>query len=190
MNSIPRPMTLTSRQFAEMARKGAFDTVGRVELRNGMISLMAPVYLRHSSISSALYLALNAALSAGRSALRANIELSLQLAEDFMPTADMVLWDPACVPAGHDGPLPLEAVRLVIEVADTSLDDDLGEKMRGYARSGVTEYWVVDVRGRVIFVHAEPGEDGYRTREVVKFGEAIAARTLDLGFSTAALLNV
>jgi Uma2 family endonuclease len=36
---------------------------------------------------------------------------------------------------------------LVIEVASTSLDDDLGRKRVMYERLGVREYWIVDVLG-------------------------------------------
>jgi Uma2 family endonuclease len=39
---------------------------------------------------------------------------------------------------------------LVIEVASTSLDDDLGRKRVMYERLGVREYWIVDVLGAAV----------------------------------------
>ena len=46
-------------------------------------------------------------------------------------------------------------VLLVIEVADTTLSDDLGPKAALYAEYGVREYWVVDIERRVILIHRE-----------------------------------
>ncbi len=40
-----------------------------------------------------------------------------------------------------------EGVALVIEVAHSSLPDDLTEKRGKYAAAGIAEYWVVDVGG-------------------------------------------
>jgi hypothetical protein len=41
--------------------------------------------------------------------------------------------------------LPTAAdVLLIVEVSDTTLDYDRGEKLRLYARHGIPEYWIVD----------------------------------------------
>jgi Uma2 family endonuclease len=191
MNAVfPTTFRLNHAQFEDMARKGAFATIGRVELRGGVVSLMAPVHFRHSVVKIEFAQLLLDAVRQRGGDLRVLDEISVLCGDRFVPTVDLVVARKSAIEPTLDGPLPIQAVCIAVEVADTSLSDDLGEKMRDFARSGMTEYWVVDVRGRVIFLHAEPGEDGYRTREVVKFGETIAARTLDLGFSTAALLNV
>ena len=47
-------------------------------------------------------------------------------------------------------------IRLVVEVADTTLPFDLAVKAGLYARAGITDYWVVDVRKRRVYVHREP----------------------------------
>lgn len=48
---------------------------------------------------------------------------------------------------------------LVIEVSDTTLRWDIGQKAARYALGGVREYWVIDVEGRQVFVH-RLGQDG------------------------------
>lgn len=48
-------------------------------------------------------------------------------------------------------------VSLIVEVADTSLQNDLTEKAELYATAGIPEYWVVDVLNRVVYVLRDPG---------------------------------
>src|ERR1700722_7409177 len=50
---------------------------------------------------------------------------------------------------------------LLIEVADSSLQDDRKIKGPLYASAGVTEYWIVDIAGGAVEVHREPRDDGY-----------------------------
>lgn len=49
---------------------------------------------------------------------------------------------------------------LVAEVSHASLAYDQGLKARLYARYGVPEYWVIDVKRRRTFVHTAPADDG------------------------------
>ena len=60
-------------------------------------------------------------------------------------------------------------VLLLIEVADASRSFDLSTKAALYARSSITEYWVLDMVNRNIVVHLEPTIDGYRS--VVAYSE-------------------
>lgn len=62
--------------------------------------------------------------------------------------------------AGH----PTTAA-LVIEVADSSLDFDMDDKRRVYARSGIPDYWVVDINGRRLLVFRDPAAGDYTTRQ-------------------------
>ena len=47
-------------------------------------------------------------------------------------------------------------VLLIVEVSDTTLNDDLDRKKTLYARAGVAEYWVLDVTKRRLFVFRNP----------------------------------
>lgn len=49
-----------------------------------------------------------------------------------------------------------EDLRLLVEIADTSLNFDLTVKAALYARAKVFEYWVLDVAGRRLLVHRNP----------------------------------
>lgn len=52
-------------------------------------------------------------------------------------------------------------VRLVVEVADSTLASDRAFKSLTYALAGIDEYWIVNIPGRVLEVHRQPGQDGY-----------------------------
>lgn len=53
-----------------------------------------------------------------------------------------------------------QVVLLVIEISNSTLRFDLGEKARRYAMAGYPEYWVVDIDQRLVHVHRDPNPDG------------------------------
>jgi Uma2 family endonuclease len=57
-------------------------------------------------------------------------------------------------------PTPLDLL-LAVEVSDTTLRFDLTYKAPTYARSGVQEYWVLDITNRRLYIHLEPNASGY-----------------------------
>jgi Uma2 family endonuclease len=57
-------------------------------------------------------------------------------------------------------PSPTDVV-LLIEVSQSSLSRDRGQKMQLYARSAIPEYWIVDVEHRIVIVHRQPEPLGY-----------------------------
>ena len=66
-------------------------------------------------------------------------------------------------------------VRLVIEVADSSLLYDQVEKAPRYATAGVPEVWLVDVSGETVTVYTAPGKDGYMEERLLRRGEEIVS---------------
>jgi Uma2 family endonuclease len=74
----------------------------------------------------------------------------------------------AVVPLGDYSTRHPDGALLVIEVAESSLQFDRDAKGPLYAASGVREYWIVDVAGRVVEVFSEPkGERYTRSRRVL-----------------------
>ena len=70
-------------------------------------------------------------------------------------------------------------VALVVEVADDSLERDRSTKLRVYARAGIPQYWIVNLRQRSIEVYGEPRDDDYRTRVEVPSNGYVAVRIHD-----------
>lgn len=73
-----------------------------------------------------------------------------------------------------EGEVAAARIALVIEVADTSLAEDLAETADRYAHAGVAEYWVIDVASRAIFMHRDPIDGRYPPPERI---EATATAT-------------
>jgi Uma2 family endonuclease len=63
-------------------------------------------------------------------------------------------------------PTPSE-VYLIIEVADSSLTFDREIKAKAYARSGIADYWVLNVNNRQLHVFREPAVDGYQSELIL-----------------------
>ena len=70
-----------------------------------------------------------------------------------------------------------EDLRLVVEIADSSLTFDLTTKAALYARAGIVEYWVLDVARRRLLVHRDPKASGYASIVAYSEHESVAPLT-------------
>lgn len=175
----------TTAEFEQMARTGVFGS-RRVELRRGLMLEMNAQHIPHATVKLNLTLALLAALKAAGLSWRVLSEVSVNFGDLFEPIPDAVIWDDAAV-ADKAGTIPAVAVKLIVEVSDSTLTDDLGDKLAEYATAGLAEYWVADVKNGRIFRHAEPSGEGYARREVAAFGETVTALTFPLTVDTSSL---
>ncbi len=169
--------------YGLLAEAGAFEG-RRTELIDGEVIVMPPQFRPHGMVKLELYDELLIRLRAMGSPLRPVVEFSLDLSETSMP-------DPAItVTSEPRGPnaVPLRSVRLIVEVSDSTLAEDMGKKLRLYAAAGIPKYWVADVNGRVIYQMWGPNDEGYAQSRAIAFGAPIAATTItDLTIDTSAL---
>lgn len=73
----------------------------------------------------------------------------------------------------QDNPGPYDLL-LVGEVSDTTLAYDLQNKANLYAAAGISDYWVLDVMGRRLYVHRRPAPDGYREVRIYSEAEEVS----------------
>jgi Uma2 family endonuclease len=64
-------------------------------------------------------------------------------------------------------------VALIVEVSDTSLAKDRGEKWDNYAKAGIPVYWIVNLVDHQVEVYTEPAESSYGAKQVYKPGEDV-----------------
>ncbi|MDR6788008.1 Uma2 family endonuclease [Sphingomonas sp. BE138] len=177
----PGKYRLTVEDYLRLAADGTFGD-RRTELIEGDIWIMSPAHTPHARINGMLAAAIVQALAPG-SGLMLLVAPSVRLFDDTMPEPDLV------VAIDHrEGVLPGDKVRLVIEVADSTLATDLTLKRALYARAGIREYWVVDVRGATIHQMWAPSGEDYAERRTVAFGDMLhAATAAGLSVDTAGL---
>jgi Uma2 family endonuclease len=59
---------------------------------------------------------------------------------------------------------------LVVEVANTSLIEEWGRRRAVYARAGISDYWIVDLREGKVETHSHPDQDTSTYRIERAFG--------------------
>jgi Uma2 family endonuclease len=64
-------------------------------------------------------------------------------------------------------------VFLVVEVADSTVACDCGEKADLYASAGVADYWVVNIPGHCVEVFRQPERGRYLSRQTFQAPDAI-----------------
>lgn len=160
--------------FFALDEVGAFAPHERTELIDGSIYVLAPQHRPHANLKMALYDALREALVASGSQLKAVIEATVAMPPHDAPEPDLIV---TSEPYG-EGPIPLPSVSLLIEVASTTLSDDLGIKQRTYATHGVPEYWVADVNERVVHQMWRPDGDEYRERRTIALDQPLSMGTI------------
>jgi Uma2 family endonuclease len=180
----PALLRITAAQFSVMVEAGAFTGDLGVELRGGLLYQTNPQYVPHLRAKSELHEALLKALWPLGSPLRVASEGSVLLGDSEVPQPDLIVWEPL----RSRGPVPGERVRLVVEVSDTTLADDLGRKRALYAAASIPEYWVADLPGRAVHQYRAPADGVYARSAVVPFGGTIRSATLaGLAVSTGGL---
>jgi Uma2 family endonuclease len=80
----------------------------------------------------------------------------------------------------------------VVEVADASYERDAGEKLFGYARAGIAQYVLIDLRNRRAEIHTGPeiARGVYTTMRVVAENEALSIRVGEDEYFTVPLSEI
>jgi Uma2 family endonuclease len=174
VSTVHQPYRFSQRDYVLLSEHGAFDQLAKAELIEGVIVAVNAQYSRHARVQTALLRALADACDRLGSDLGAWVEASVAIDDHNMPQPDIV------VSRGlpDEGPITLDRVALIIEVADTSLDFDLEAKAALYATAGVPEYWVADVNAKVIHQMWSPQGAAYAQQRGCSFGEPTSAATI------------
>ena len=169
------PHLLTVAEFITLRDAGVFDAIGRVELIEGEVFAMAPLYFPHARVHANLTIDVGNAVRSLDSTLEVLNPVSAVLNPYNLAEADIVVVDAE----GFSGTvIDAEMVRLVIEVSASSLRYDRGPKLRLYARTSIPEYWIADVVARQILRLHAPHSEQYTQSAAFPFGEPVASATI------------
>ena len=141
----------------------------RVELINGEIREMTPIGSFHEEVVTRL--GTWSARNLSEDQARVRVQCSIWLPEQETSPEPDIAW---VVPRDYSQQRPTPPdVFLLIEVAETSLAYDRGEKADLYAAAGIAEYWVVDLISRVVEVRREPLAGHYRSLKTFSGSEEV-----------------
>lgn len=151
-------------EYHRMADAGILTEDDRVELIDGQVVRMSPIKSRHASCVDRL-----TALFTRRLRDRAIVRVQnpIILGRHSEPQPDVVILRPRpdYYATRHPGPAD---VLLLIEVGDATREYDREIKLPLYARAGISEVWLVDLRDEVLSAYRGPALKSYRNR--IDFG--------------------
>ncbi len=168
-----RPARFTVDEFLKLDRSGALDRFAKTELIDGEIIVVNAQYSEHFTAKTRLLRRLADACDALDNGFEAWAEGTIAIPPDNLPEPDIFITTVTPI----QGLVVLATVALVVEVASTTLRQDLTRKAKLYAQSGIPEYWVVDVNARVIHQMWSPNNTAYADRRQIAFGDAVTAAT-------------
>ncbi len=159
-------------EYERMIGEGAFEPheEHHVELIRGEIREMSPIYPPHEGALD--YLVYWSIDNAPRDRVWIRNQNSLGIPElESIPEPDL-FW---VRKRDYSKVRPtVEDVFLLIEVADSSLSFDRGKKADLYAEAGIADYWIANVKQRVIEVHRQPVDGRYQEIETYAVGQSVA----------------
>ena len=136
---------------------GLFGPDDRVELIEGELIDMAPIGQDHASTVNELAETLILAC-AGAAYVSVQNPIAVDNYNEPQPDLAICRARPDRYRKTRPGPAD---VLVLIEVADSTLRFDRTVKLRVYARAGVAEFWLVDLKRRVLEVYRLPVGDQY-----------------------------
>jgi Uma2 family endonuclease len=154
-------------EYDDMITAGLFAPDEHVELIEGKIFAVSPHGTLHATAIQLAGEALRAAFGQGYS-IRTQLPLAFGADSEPQPDVAVVSGTPRLYRDAH----PASAL-LVVEVSDSNLEFDRDRKGRLYARTGIHEYWIVNLTERCVEVYRHPEEPSYRTCLRVQPGERI-----------------
>jgi Uma2 family endonuclease len=160
----------TVEEYEQMAAAGILGEDDGVELIEGEIIEMSPISVPHAVCVKKLN-----RLFTGRLGDRVivGVQDPIRLDDRSEPQPDIVLLRPRSdfYAQGHPEP---EDIILVIEVAETSVEYDREVKMLMYARAGIEEAWLINLRRGSMEVYRRPTMNGYTEMMHLRPGDTIS----------------
>jgi len=148
---------ITVDEYYRMADLGILPPDARVELIEGEIIDMAPIGTGHGATVMQLDRLLQKAVGDRAYVF---VQSPERLSDISEPQPDLALVKPRSDFYRTQHPAPADTF-LIIEVSESSLRYDLQVKAPLYARHGIPEYWVIDLKGRQVRFFRSPESGQY-----------------------------
>lgn len=171
--------TLTTRQRYPLSRQAYYALAdaglfgdAQIELIEGDIIEMAPIGPPHATINDPLTTLLKEAFGSGYT-VRSQGPISIgtdAAASEPQPDVAVAIGFWRDYISRHPA---ASEVKLVVEVADSTLAYDRSIKSALYAAAGIPEYWIVNLVDKQVEVLRKPSEAGYSEKTIYRVGDTI-----------------
>lgn len=173
--SIVRTRRWSRLEYDRLIEEGVFQPGERLELLAGQLVVREPQGTPHATGIRLVTRALREVFADDRWIVDMQLPVALDEESEPEPDVTVTAGDPRDYLPSH----PARPV-LVVEVAEASLALDRKEKGSLYGRARVPEYWILNLRDRVLEVYREPHPDpsaphgwAYRSRQSLAAGEHV-----------------
>lgn len=168
--------TFSLEQYERMAAAGAFDGLlqQRVEFIRGEIREMTPIGTFHDQAVNDLTDWSYEVIPRGRFTVRVQATLRIPAANSA-PQPDVFWVTRKKYTRKHPEPAD---VHLLIEVSESSMTDDRGEKRDLYAEAMIGDYWIVNIKAQSIEVYRQPDGRAYQWSQTFGVGEFVSPLAL------------
>jgi Uma2 family endonuclease len=145
-------------EYDRMVEAGVFGDA-RIELIQGFLVKKLPKHTPHVIANKRLYRLFDRIVPPG---WHVSKEAPIRIPNFDEPEPDIAVVAGVCEDYSirHPGP---DKVALIVEVSESSLAIDRGEKCSAYAAGGIPVYWIVNLVHRRIEVYSAPGPAGYQS---------------------------
>ncbi len=177
MSAAPSPtrFAINVDQFQRMDCAGVFRDTPRIELIDGDLLTMSPVGSPHAFVVDRLLRLLLPLEQRGFAWI--SCQRSMRLSRHSAPQPDLLLLRPPASRYATALPAPEDTLCL-IEVAETSLQYDLGQKLDLYARHGMAEVWVIDVEGKRLLTFWRSEHDRFVGTRTLDRSESVSCQAI------------
>ncbi len=163
-------------QYHRMGETGIIPADARVELINGEIIKMSPINSLHAGTVKNLNRLFSKLL---HNDFIVSIQDPVELNKLSEPEPDLAILKFREDIYTQNNPKPSD-VLLIVEVADSSLENDRSVKLPLYAQAGIPETWIVNLQDQQIEVSTEPSEKGYANVHIYRPGDKIEHPLLNI----------
>jgi Uma2 family endonuclease len=163
----PEQMALkrwTVEDYHRMGELGMIHPDERTELIGGQVVFMAAKGTPHVLALRLLATSLDVLLA--QQPVFVSTQDPIQLDDFSEPEPDCVIVRGAVLDYADRHPAPSN-IALVVEVADSTLKYDTEVKDKIYARSGIPDYWVLDLKNRQLHIFRNPTPTGYTSHLIL-----------------------
>jgi len=160
------PVRFTVEQFLRMIDMGLFPDE-HVELVHGEIIQLSPAHSPHARAHSGVSYRLAQMYGPDRLL----IDCFIRLDDLSLRAFDITILQEGVTPGDTLEP---QEVLLGVEIAHSSIDRDLGEKLRHYAAAGIRNYLVVDLNAERLLLMSQAQAGSFKQRLEASFAEGLA----------------